>query len=225
MHPSSLAAIDYDVAHLSSALVLLAAFGLLYQRRLPGMINLFALQSTALGVAAAWQAWVQDASQLYVTAGIVWSLKAGAVPLGLHWLSRRLQTTRTVETALGIGPTMLAGVALVALAILMVTPIGADRSALTREELALALSVILLGLLIMISRRHAVSQVIGFMCLENGVTLAVVGVKGMPLVVEMSIAFSVMVACILFGIFFFQIRERFDTLDLQFLESFRGEDR
>jgi hydrogenase-4 component E len=224
MRPS-LAALDYDVAHLSGTLVLLAAFGLIYQRRLPGMINLFALQSTALGAAAAWEAWVQDASQLYVTAAIVWSLKAGAVPLGLHWLTRRLQTTRTVETALGIGPTMLAGVALVALAILTVTPIGADRSALTREELALALSVILLGLLIMITRRHAVSQVIGFMCLENGVTLAVVGVKGMPLVVEMSIAFSVMVACILFGIFFFQIRERFDTLDLHFLEGFRGEDR
>ncbi len=224
MAPLSLAAFDYDVAHLASALVLLAAFGLLYQRRLPGMINLLALQSTALGTAAAWQAWVQDATQLYTTAIIVFTLKAGAVPLGLHWLIRRLHTTRTVETALGIGPTMLAGVGLVSLAILMVGPIGA-RSALTREELALALSVILLGLLIMITRRHAVSQVIGFMCIENGVTLAVVGVKGMPLVVEMSVAFSVMVAFILFGIFFFQIRERFDTLDLHMLESFRGEDR
>ena len=225
MTPTSLAAVDYDVAHLAAALVLLAAFALLYQRRLPGMVNLFAVQSTALGAAAAWQAWVQDASQLYVTAAIVWTLKAGAVPAGLHWLIRRLRMTRTVETALGIAPTMLAGVALVALAILMVTPIGAERSALTREELALALSVILLGLLIMITRRNAVSQVIGFMCIENGVTLAVVGVKGMPLVVEMSVAFSVMVAFILFGIFFFQIRERFDTLDLHFLESFRGEDR
>ncbi len=224
MAPLSLAAFDYDVAHLASALVLLAAFGLLYQRRLPGMINLLALQSTALGTAAAWQAWVQDATQLYTTAIIVFTLKAGAVPLGLHWLIRRLHTTRTVETALGIGPTMLAGVGLVSLAILMVGPIGA-RSALTREELALALSVILLGLLIMITRRHAVSQVIGFMCIENGVTLAVVGVKGMPLVVEMSVAFSVMVAFILFGIFFFQIRERFDTLDLHFLEGFRGEQR
>jgi hydrogenase-4 component E len=225
MSPLGLAAFDYDVAHLAGALVLLAAFGLLYQRRLPGMINLFALQSAALGSAAAWQAWVQDAAQLYTTAAIVWTLKTAAVPLGLHWLIRRLRTTRTVETALGIGPTMIAGVALVALAVLMVTPIGAARSALAREELALALSVILLGLLIMITRRHAVSQVIGFMCIENGVTLAVVSIKGMPLVVEMSVAFSVMVAFILFGIFFFQIRERFDTLDLHFLESFRGEDR
>jgi len=225
MGPPSIAALDYDVAHLSSTLVLVAAFALLYQRRLPGMINLLALQSTALGGAAAWQAWVQDASQLYVTAAIVWTLKAAAVPLGLHWLMGRLRTTRTVETSLGIAPTMIVGVALVALAILMVTPIGAAPSALTREELALALSVILLGLLVMITRHNAVSQVIGFMCLENGVTLAVVGMKGMPLVVEMSIAFSVLVAFILFGIFFFQIRERFDTLDLRFLEDVRGEER
>ena len=216
-----------DMMKIMSVCVLGAALGLLgsCQQATTGAAESRAVQSTALGAAAAWQAWVQDASQLYVTAAIVWTLKAGAVPAGLHWLIRRLRMTRTVETALGIAPTMLVGVALVSLAILMVTPIGAERSALTREELALALSVILLGLLIMITRRNAVSQVIGFMCIENGVTLAVVGVKGMPLVVEMSVAFSVMVAFILFGIFFFQIRERFDTLDLHFLESFRGEDR
>jgi hydrogenase-4 component E len=64
---------------------------------------------------------------------------------------------------------------------------------------------------------------VGFMSLENGLILAAVGVRGMPLVVEMSVAFSVMVAFIIFGIFFFHIRDRFDTLDLQSLESFRGE--
>jgi hydrogenase-4 component E len=68
-----------------------------------------------------------------------------------------------------------------------------------------------------------VTQVVGFMSLENGLILAAVGVKGMPLVVELSVAFSVMVAFIIFGIFFFHIRERFDTLDLHDIERFRGE--
>lgn len=217
-------ALDYDIAHLTSALVLLATFALLYQRRLFGLVTAFAVQSAMLGAAAAWQAWVQDASQLYVTAGIVWSLKAVMVPLGLRWLIHRLHTTRTIETALGIGPTMLAGVGLVVLAVLLVTPIGRERSALAREELAIALSVILLAMLVMSTRRNAISQVIGFMGIENGVTLAVVSVKGMPLVVETSIALSVIVAFILFGIFFFQIRERLDMLDLHFLETFRGEE-
>lgn len=218
------AALDYDIAHLTSALVLLATFALLYQRRLFGLVTAFAVQSAMLGAAAAWQAWVQDASQLYVTAGIVWGLKAVMVPLGLRWLIHRLHTTRTIETALGIGPTMLAGVGLVVLAVLLVTPIGRERSALAREELAIALSVILLAMLVMSTRRNAISQVIGFMGIENGVTLAVVSVKGMPLVVETSIALSVIVAFILFGIFFFQIRERLDTLDFHFLETFRGEE-
>ena len=92
-----------------------------------------------------------------------------------------------------------------------------------RETLALALATVLLGLLMMITRRNAVTQVIGFLSLENGVILGAVGVRGMPLVVELGIAFEVMVAFIIFGIFFFQIRERFDTLDLQFLERFRGD--
>ena len=117
----------------------------------------------------------------------------------------------------------LLGPGLFTLAILLVLPVTSESAALTRENLALALSVVLLGLLMMITRRNAVTQVIGFMSLENGLILAAVGVSGMPLVVEMSVAFSVMVAFIIFGIFFFQIRERFDTLDLHYLEAFRGE--
>lgn len=99
----------------------------------------------------------------------------------------------------------------------------AAAGVLTRESLAAALSIVLLGLLVMITRRNAVSQVVGFMSLENGLILAAVGVKGMPLVVELSVAFEVMVAFIVFGIFFFHIRERFDTLDVQDIERFRGE--
>jgi hydrogenase-4 component E len=141
----------------------------------------------------------------------------------MNWLVVKLGIHRSVETALGIGPTMVIGVALVALSILLVLPVTSDSTALTRENLALAMSVVLLGFLMMITRHNAVLQVVGFMVLENGLILAAVGVKGMPLVVEMSVAFSVLVAMILFGIFFFRIRERFDSLDLRYLETFRGE--
>jgi hydrogenase-4 component E len=112
---------------------------------------------------------------------------------------------------------------LVALSILLVLPVTASAAALTRESLAVAMSVVLLGMLMMITRRNAVTQVVGFMALENGLLLAAVSAKGMPLVVEISIAFSVLVAMTLFGIFFFRIRERFDTLDLQYLETYRGD--
>ena len=83
--------------------------------------------------------------------------------------------------------------------------------------------MVLLGLLVMVTRRNAVSQVVGFMSLENGLILAATGAKGMPLVVEISVAFSVLIAFIVIGIFLFRIRERFDTVDVGVLDQSRGE--
>ena len=217
--------IHYDIAHLLGALVLLLSFALLYQRRLFALIKMFAIQSAALGSAAAWQGYIQDAPHLYVTAVLALAMKAVVIPVALHRIIVKLNIARTIDTALGVGPTMIAGVSLVTLSILLVLPVTSDVTALTREDLALALSVVLLGLLTMITRRNAIGQVVGFMSLENGLILAAVGVQGMPLIVEMLVAFAVMVAFIIFGIFFFHIRERFDTLDLHDLDSFRGESR
>ena len=213
----------YDTAHVLDTGVLVLSFALLYQRRLFGVIKIYALQALLLAAAAAWQAHAQDAPHLYITAGIALVFKAMVIPIALHRIIVYLNIHRTLETALGVGPTMVVGVALVALSILLVLPVTAASGALTRESLAAALSIVLLGLLMMITRRNAVSQVVAFMSLENGLILAAVGVKGMPLVVELSIAFSVMVAFIIFGIFFFHIRERFDTLDVHDMERFRGE--
>ena len=215
----------YDTAHVLDTGVLVLSFALLYQRRLFGVIRIYALQALLLAAAAAWQAHAQEAPHLYITAGIALVFKAMVIPIALHRIIVYLNIHRTLETALGVGPTMVVGVALVALSILLVLPVTAASGALTRESLAAALSIVLLGLLMMITRRNAVSQVVGFMSLENGLILAAVGVKGMPLVMELSIAFSVMVAFIVFGIFFFHIRERFDTLDVHDIERFRGERR
>ena len=213
--------IAFDIAHTLSTSVLLLSFALLYQRRLPAVLNAFAVQILLVAAAAAWQAHMQASPHLYWTAAITLA-KGVIVPTALHRMVRQLGIHRTVETVLSVNLTLLAGVALVALAILLVLPVNMT-GAMTRENLALALSIVLVGLLIMITRRNAVTQVVGFLSIENGLVLAAVGVKGMPLVVEISIAFSVLVAFIVFGMFFFRIRERFDTLDLQYLENFRGD--
>ena len=215
--------LEFDIAHTLSTSVLLLSFALLYQRRLAGVLEAFALQAFLVAAAAAWQAYTQDAPHLFVTAAIALTFKGLVIPIALLRIVRRLNIHRSIETVLGVNLTLLAGVGLVALSIVLVFPVTAGSGALTRENLALALSIVLLGLLMMITRRNAVTQVVGFMSLENGLILAAVGVKGMPLVVEMSIAFSVLIAFIVFGMFIFRIRERFDTLDLQYLERFRGE--
>jgi hydrogenase-4 component E len=217
--------LPYDVAHLLGGAMLLLSFVLLYQRRVVAVINAFATQGALLALAAAWQGWVQGAPGLYLTALIAFAAKTVLIPLALRALVRRLDLHRTVETALGIGPSLVAGVALVALAILVVLPITAGARAIAREDLALALSVVLLGMLMMITRRNAILQVVGLMSLENGLILAAVGVAGMPLVVELSTAALVLLAFVVAGVFVFRIRERFDSVDIGFLESHRGERR
>jgi hydrogenase-4 component E len=215
----------YDAAHLLSAVVLLASFALLYQRRLFSLLNVFAFQALALAAAAAWQGYIQGEPHLYITAALTLFLKAVAIPLAMHRIIVRLNIHRTIEPALSVGLTMMAGVFLVTLSILLVLPVTVEASALSREELALSLSVVLLGLLMMIARLNAVSQVVGFMSIENGLILAAIGAAGMPMIVEMMVAFSVMVAFIIFGIFLFRIRDRFETLDVGKLDTFRGETR
>jgi hydrogenase-4 component E len=215
----------FDLAHLLAGMMLVISFMLLYQRAMFGVLNTFALHAMVLAAAVACQALLQDAPHLYITAGIAFVFKGLIIPLALHRIVQRLEIHRSVETVIGVGPTMLVGVGLVALAVLVVLPVTARSAPLAAEDLAFALSVILLGLLMMITRRNAVTQVVGFMSLENGLILAAAGVKGMPLVVEISIAFSVLIAFIVFGVFLFRIRERFDTLDVHYLENFRGERR
>jgi hydrogenase-4 component E len=218
-----MAPLYFDIAHLLAGGLVLVSFMLLYQDRLFSLLNVFALHACVLALSVAWQAFIQDAPHLYVTAAIALLFKAVIIPVALHRIVQRLGIHRTLETVVGIGLTMLAGIGLVALAIVVMLPASADADPLTREDLAFALSVILLGLLMMVTRRNAVSQVVGFMSMENGLILAATGAKGMPLVVEISIAFSILIAFIVVGIFLFRIRERFDTVDVQALELFRGE--
>jgi hydrogenase-4 component E len=212
----------FDLAHLLAGGLVLVSFMLLYQNRLYSLLNVFALQAVVLTLSVAWQAYVQDAPHLYVTAAIALVFKAIVIPIALHRIIARLGIHRAIETVGSIGPIMIAGMALVALSMVVMLHVTADADPLAREDLAFALSVVMLGLLMMVTRRNAVSQVIGFMSLENGLILAAAGAKGMPLVVEFSVAFSVLVAFIVIGVFLFRIRERFDTVDVQALDRFQG---
>jgi hydrogenase-4 component E len=215
--------IDFDIAHLLAGSLVLVSLLELYQDRLYALLNIYALHAVVLAASVAWQAFVQDAPHLYITAAIALIFKATLIPVALHRVIVRLGIHREIEKVVGVGVTMLAGMALVALAMVVMLRVTQEADPLAREDLAFALSVVLLGLLMMVTRRNAVSQVVGFMSLENGLVLAATGAKGMPLVVEISVAFSILIAFIVIGIFLFRIRERFDTVDVQILNDFRGE--
>lgn len=216
--------LSYDVAHLLAGGVLLCSFLLLYQRRTAAVINAFATQGAMLGAAAAWQGWVQGEVGLTLTAAIALVAKAALIPAGLHALVRRLDLHRQVEPALGIVPSMVAGVALVAVAVLAVLPAtGHAAGALAREDLAIALSVLLLGVLMMLTRRNAVSQAVGLLSLENGLILAAVGVPGMPLTVELSLAALVLALAMVAAFFAHRMRHSLGGLDTAALDLHRGE--
>jgi hydrogenase-4 component E len=217
--------LTFDIAHLLAGGLVLVSFMMLYQDRLFALINVFAFHAVVLALSVAWQAYVQDAHHLYVTAAIALIFKAIVIPVGLHRIIQRLGIHRDIETAVGIGPTMLAGIGLVTLSMVLMLRVTPEADPLAREDLAFSLSIILLGLLVMVTRRNAVSQVVGFMSLENGLVLAATGAKGMPLVVEISVAFSILIAFIVIGVFLFRIRERFDSVDVGALDDYRGERR
>jgi hydrogenase-4 component E len=219
------AGLQLDIAHLLAGGLVLVSFVLLYQDRMAALLNVFALHAVVLALSVAWQATIQGAPHLFVTAAIALIFKGFAIPTALRRIVKQLGIHREIETVGGVGVTMLAGMALVALSLVVMLRVTVAADQLAREDLAFALSVVLLGLLMMVTRRNAVSQVVGFMSLENGLVLAATGAKGMPLVVEISVAFSILIAFIVIGIFLFRIRERFDTVDVRALDRVRGDQR
>lgn len=214
---------SFDVAHMFAGGMVLLSFAMLYQDRLLPLIDALSLHALCLALSVGWQAHLQGKPDLYVTAFIAMAFKAVIAPMALRRMVEKMNLHREIETAVGIGSTMLIGIGLVALSMDLMLRVAEGAGAIEREDLALALSVVLLGLLIMVTRRNAVSQIIGFMSLENGLILAGAGARGMPLIVEISVAFSVLIALIVIGIFLFRIRERFDSVDVSTLDRFRRE--
>jgi hydrogenase-4 component E len=213
----------YDISHFLAGLMLVVSFTLLYQDRIFAVLNTFAVQAVLLSMAVAWEAWVQSRPHLYVTAGIALGLKGVIIPMALRRMVVQLGIHRDVEQVVNVGTAMLLGLGLAALSLLLVLKVTKAAPTFTREGLALALAIMLLGFLMMITRRNAVTQIIGFMSIENGLILAATGARGMPLVVEVSVAFSVLIALFVFAVFVFRIRERFDSVDIEALERVRGD--
>jgi hydrogenase-4 component E len=195
---------------------------MLSQRRILSLIRLFAWQGLALTLSTAIVAYSTDQSHLYWSAGITFALKVIALPWILHRLIDRLNVRWDIETLINIPTTMLVGIGLVIFAFTLATPISQMANTVTRSTLGIALASVLLSFLMMIVRRKAVPQVIGFLSMENGLFFAATSATyGMPLVVELGIALDVLVGTFVFGIFFFHIRETFDSLDIRNMEKLK----
>ena len=211
-----------EFVNLLGALLLMLAFAMISQRRILSLINLFMLQGLTLVVSTVVVGYVTRQPHLYLSAGLTFALKVVLIPVLLHRIIDRLKIRWDVETLVNIPTTMLIGILVVIFAFNLATPIARLSTSLARGTLGIALACVLLSFLMMITRAKAVPQVIGFLALENGLFFAATSATyGMPMVVELGIALDVLIGVLILGVFMFQIREQFDSLDIRHMEKLK----
>lgn len=213
-----------QLIYLFAALMVLINFSMLTQRRMLNLIRLLALQGLLLAIGVALMAYTTARPELYFSVILTLILKVWLIPFILHRLLVRLKMRGDIETLTNIPTTLLIGLGLVIFAFNLCVPIASLVVIINPYPLAMALASVLLSFFMMIIKRKAISQVIGFLALENSLFFAVsTSVVGMPLLVEFGIAFDILIGVFIFGIFFFQIRDTFDTLDLKHLEQLKDD--
>ncbi|MCX7111719.1 MAG: formate hydrogenlyase [Proteobacteria bacterium] len=200
---------------LLASLIVLTSFLMLGQSRLLRLVFIFAVQGILLAITTALAADVLDSPHLYISALLTLTLKGIFIPIMLQRLVLNMGLHRDMETLPNPARVMMGGTGLVVFSYYVCLPIVKLSPLITLNTIAISMAVVLLGMLLMITRRQAVAHVVGFMSIENGLFFAaVVSTYGMPMVVELGIAFDVLVAAVLFGVFFFHIRSSIDSLDV-----------
>lgn len=211
-----------QVINLLATLILLLSFAMISQRRIVSLINLFTMQGLALVVTSFLLGYVTNQHDLYVSGALTLVLKVILIPWMLHRMIRKLNVRWDIETLLNVPTTMLVGIGLVIFSFSLALPVSRLSSSLAGGSLGIALSCVMLSFLMLITRSKAVPQVIGFLSMENGLIFAATAVtSGMPMIVEFGIALDVLVGVLILGVFMFQIREKFDTLDIHHLEKLK----
>ncbi|MFC5435110.1 formate hydrogenlyase [Rhodanobacter umsongensis] len=211
-----------QVLQMLAGALLLISFAMLAERRSRRLVSLLVWQGVMLVASTALVAATAHQSHLYYSAALTLLLKVGLLPWILLRLMRKLGIERDNEPLVNVPTLMLVGLVLVIFAFGLAQPVSALATTIIRRTLGIALAVVLLAFLMILARRKAFTQVIGFLALENGLFFAATSTTyGMPLVVELGIALDLLVGVFIFGVFFFQISEQFDSLDLQHLESLK----
>ena len=207
---------------LLAAGILLLSFAMISQRRIASLINLFALQGAALVAASVLLGYAGNNQDLYVSAALTMVLKVILIPWLLYRVIRRLNVRWDVEPLINVPTLMIVGIALVIFSFSLAVPVSRLSPSIAGGSMGIALACVLLSFLMMITRSRAVPQVIGFLSMENGLIFAATAAtNGMPMIVEFGIALDVLVGILILGVFMFQIREQFDSLDIHHLEKLK----
>jgi hydrogenase-4 component E len=211
-----------QLINLFATLILLLSFAMISQRRIVSLVNLFMIQGVALVATSFLIGYATNQPDLYISGGLTLLLKVVLIPWMLHRMIRKLNVRWDIETLLNIPTTMLVGIALVIFSFSLALPISRLSDSIAGGSLGIALACVFLSFMMMITRSKAIPQVIGFLSMENGLIFAATAVtNGMPMIVEFGIALDVLVGVLILGVFMFQIREKFDSLDIHNLETLK----
>jgi len=213
-----------QLVNLAATLILMLSFAMISQRRITSLVNLFIVQGAALVAASLLLGYVTHQPELYISAILTLALKVVLIPWMLHRVIRKLNVRWDVDTLINVPTTMLVGIGLVIFSFSLAWPISRLSHNLAGGSLGIALACVLLSFMMMITRSKAVPQVIGFLSIENGLVFAAISVtNGMPMIVEFGVALDLLVAVLILGVVMFQIREKFDSLDIHKLEALKDD--
>lgn len=208
---------------LSAAGMLVSAYLMVGQKALFTTIRLYGVQSLLLAIVATTIAIAESRHELLVTAGLTVLLKAILIPWFLMRTVDRIGIHREIEPFLNIPVSLLICLGLTVVGYRVSTGFEAGTHQVTHHLIGVALSLLLIGLFLMVTRKKAITQILALLTVENAVFLVAVGVTtGMPLVVEFGIAFDVILAVLVLGVLVQRIVGRFETMDVSRLSDLKG---
>ncbi|MHB8423169.1 MAG: hypothetical protein ACYC9S_07195 [Leptospirales bacterium] len=211
--------LEQSLIALLGGLLLLTVFAMLAIRRIFSMIRIFVLQGLILSASTLVVGLVSGEIHLLFQALFTFVLKVILLPVLLFRLIHRLRLRGDVEVVLNVPMTMVTGIFVVIFSYGLASPLSRMASTVSRGLIGVGLATVLLSFLVILTRRKAITQVLGLLSLENGLLFSATNATyGMPMIVELGVALDVLVGALLFGVFFFQIRESFENLDLDRLE-------
>jgi hydrogenase-4 component E len=212
-----------NILILCAAGMLVTAYLMVGQKALFTTIRLYGAQSMLLALVAAAIAFSEGRRDLYVTAGLTMVLKGILIPWFLMRVIDRIGIRREIEPFLNVPVSLLVCVGLTVVGYRVSTGFPEGVGGVSHHLIGVALSLLLIGLFLMVTRKKAITQILALMTIENAVFLVAVGITtGMPLVVELGISFDVILAMLILAVMVRRIVDRFESMDVSRLSKLKG---
>ena len=205
-----------------AVLMLMSTIVLIGSSRLRVCIWAYALRSFVLALVSGLIAYFSGIHHIYVATGISIALKVIVIPGFLFYIINKIKIKEDVESFINYTLSLLIACGLILIAYYSTESILKFENVFMRHCLPVSLAITLLGFFVMISRKKAITQILGLLAMEDGLFFAALSTSyGMPLVVELGVFFDILVSVIIMGIYVYRIKETFDTIDTDVLRELR----